>query len=72
MMICFYSDELPEKLSLPEVLTLSSSVQNLVSLSLLGKSNYPFKLFKIDLSVNFRFLELPHGKIGEGVTLRDK
>jgi len=36
-------DELPEKLSLPEVLTLSSSVQNLVSLSLLGKSfwSYP-------------------------------
>ena len=37
------SDELPELLSLPDVLATASSLQNLASLSLLGKS-------KIDLN----------------------
>ena len=32
------SDELPERLTLPDVLATASSLQNLVSLSLLGKS----------------------------------
>ena len=38
------SDELPERLTLPDVLATASSLQNLVSLSLLGKSKITSEL----------------------------
>ena len=48
------SDELPERLTLPDVLATASSLQNLVSLSLLGKSNptfpSPYKICRLMMS----------------------
>eukprot|EP00090_Calanus_glacialis_P010264 TRINITY_DN18651_c0_g1_i1.p1 TRINITY_DN18651_c0_g1~~TRINITY_DN18651_c0_g1_i1.p1 ORF type:complete len:600 (-),score=110.92 TRINITY_DN18651_c0_g1_i1:181-1980(-) len=41
-------DELPEKLSLPNVLASAGSIQNLVSLSLLGKSFWTYPMARSD------------------------
>jgi len=41
-------DELPEKLSLPDLLETSSTVKNLLSLALLGKSFWSYPLAKSD------------------------
>jgi len=41
-------DELPERLCLPDVLATATSVQNLVSLSLLGKSFWSYPMAKSD------------------------
>jgi len=43
-------DELPERLTLPDVLATASSLQNLVSLSLLGKSFWSYPMAKSDRS----------------------
>jgi len=46
-------DELPERLCLPDVLATATSVQNLVSLSLLGKSFWGYPMAKSDRSSVF-------------------
>jgi len=47
------SDELPERLCLPDVLATAASIQNLVSLSLLGKSFWSYPMAKSDRSSVF-------------------
>jgi len=46
-------DELPERLTLPDVLSTATSVQNLVSLSLLGKSFWSYPMAKSERSSVF-------------------
>ena len=64
-----YSDELPERLTLPDVLSSASSLQNLVSLSLLGKSKIITTQMYVSRIDGVRFLELPDGEIWSSVRL---